>query len=198
MTEPTSRWDAERAVRRGADYDDRWQRRAAAGRSVHGEADFVCDLEPGSVLDAGCGTGRVAIELARRGIDVVGIDLDPAMLDQARAKAPDLTWILAGVDAASVGRTFDVVMTAGNVMIFVSPGTEPAVVRNLADHLAPGGVLVSGFQLNGGYGLDRFDADCEAAGLELVERFATWERDVWTTGGDYAVSVHRRRADRPT
>ena len=46
-----------------------------------------------SVLDAGCGTGRVAIELSRRGHDVVGVDVDEAMLEAARAKAPDLTWV---------------------------------------------------------------------------------------------------------
>ena len=67
-----------------------WRALAAEGKSIHGEADLVCRFEPGSVLDAGCGTGRVAIELAARGIDVVGVDLDPAMLDHARLKAPSL------------------------------------------------------------------------------------------------------------
>ena len=38
------------------------------------------------MLDAGCGTGRVAIELAARGFSVVGMDLDEAMLDTARAE----------------------------------------------------------------------------------------------------------------
>ena len=42
------------------------------------------------VLDAGCGTGRVAIELARRGIEVVGVDADPDMLERARRRAPQL------------------------------------------------------------------------------------------------------------
>ena len=191
MTGPRSRWDDERSGRRGADYDDRWRRMAAAGESVHGEADFVCRFAPDSVLDAGCGTGRVAVELARRGIDVVGVDLDPSMLDEARAKAPDLPWVEGSVEDVDVGRRFDVVVTAGNVMIFVRPGTEQAVVANLADHVAPGGVLVAGFQLGRGYDLDRYDADCAAAGLELAERFATWDGQPWVPGGGYAVSVHR-------
>lgn len=192
MNDPTSRWGAERRVVSGADYDERWRRLAAAGSAVHGEADFVARFEPASVLDAGCGTGRVALELARRDIDVVGVDLDPVMLDQARAKAPASTWILGSVEDVAVGRTFDVVVTAGNVMIFVQPGTESAVVRNLAAHLAPEGVLVSGFQLDRGYTLERYDADCAAAGLAFVERFATWEGGGWISGADYAVSVHRR------
>ena len=72
MTESNSRWHSASGARRGADYDERWARLEAAGHSIHGEADFICAFEPASVLDAGCGTGRVAIELAARGIDVVG------------------------------------------------------------------------------------------------------------------------------
>lgn len=165
---------------------------AASGRSVHGEADFVCRYEPMSVLDAGCGTGRVAIELAARGIDVVGVDLDTGMLDQARAKAPDLQWVGGSVADVTIDQRFDVVVTAGNVMIFVEPGTEGVAVANLAGHLAPEGVLISGFQLDRTYDLDRYDADCAAAGLTPVERFATWEATPFASGGSYAVSVHRR------
>ena len=165
---------------------------AASGRPVHGEADYVCRFEPESVLDAGCGTGRVAIELASRGIETVGVDLDAKMLEQARAKAPHLDWIHGSVADVSIGREFDAVVTAGNVLIFVEPGTETAVVANLAGHLAPEGVLISGFQLDQGYDLDRYDADCAAAGLVPVERFATWEGTPFVAGGSYAVSVHRR------
>lgn len=186
-----SRWSADRSAPRGATYDARWEQMAAAGLSVHGEADFVVRLGPASVLDAGCGTGRVAIELARRGLDVVGVDLDAAMLATARAKAPDLPWIEADLADVELGRTFDVVAMPGNVMIFVRPGSEAAVVANIARHVAPGGALVAGFQLGQGYDLDRYDADCAAAGLALDERFSTWECEPWVAGGAYAVSVHR-------
>jgi SAM-dependent methyltransferase len=192
VTAASSRWDAERRAERGVDYDQRWERMVAAGRSVHGEADFVVRFEPESVLDAGCGTGRVAIELAAREIDVVGVDLDPKMLERARAKAPSLTWIDGSVDDVSLGREFDVIVAAGNVMIFVAPGTERAVVANLGRHLASEGVLIAGFQLGRDYGLARYDADCAAAGLVLVERYATWDGAPWVPSSNYAVSVHRR------
>ena len=90
-----------------------------------------------------------------------------------------------------LGRRFDVVVMAGNVMIFLEPGTEAAVVANLARHLEPGGALVAGFSLEPGrLDLATYDAHAASAGLELAERWATWDRQPFA-GGDYAVSVHR-------
>ena len=176
----------------GDDYDETYERRAAAGENVHGEADFVMRFAPTSVLDAGCGTGRIGRELARRGAHVVGVDLDEQMLSTARRKAPDLTWHCADLASIDLGRTFDVVLLAGNVMIFLTPGTEGAVVTNLVRHLAPGGLFIAGFSLRPGQltaeGYDRF---LSAAGLSLHERWSTWLRDAWDPKGDYQLSVHR-------
>jgi SAM-dependent methyltransferase len=183
---------------RGDDYDDRWRKLAAAGQGIHGEADLVESLLRDSggtrVLDAGCGTGRVAIELANRGFSVVGVDSDPAMLHTAGTKAPELSWIHA--DLAEMDRhvdtEFDVVVAAGNVMIFLAPGSERRVVDQLASRLAPGGLLVSGFQLNTGrLTLDSYDEYAAAAGLDLVHRWSTWDREP-SFGDDYAVSLHGR------
>ena len=126
-----NRWLRERSVS-GDTYDATYDRRAAAGENVHGEADFVQTFAPKSVLDAGCGTGRVGRELARRGLDVVGVDIDPEMLDTARRKAPGVDWRLADLASVDLGRTFDAIVMAGNVMIFLEPGTETAVVANMA------------------------------------------------------------------
>jgi SAM-dependent methyltransferase len=173
----------------GDEYQARFDALAASGVEVHGEADFVVAYAPTSVLDAGCGTGRVGIELARRGIEVVGADVDASMLATARRTAPDLTWVAVDLTELDLGRDFALVLLAGNVPLFTPPGTQPALVARCAAHVAAGGRLVAGFSLNRGYGLDQWDADCAAAGLQLVERFATWSRDPFT-GGDYAVSVH--------
>lgn len=179
---------------RGDDYDVRFRERAAAGLDVHGETDFVASLGPSTVLDAGCGTGRVAIELARRSIDVVGVDVDPQMLGTARSKAPELDWRqgdLATVELAAA--SFDVVVLAGNVMIFVEPGTEAAVITNLAPTLVPGGALLAGFQLRPDrISLADYDRYCAEAGLVLTERWSTWQKDPWSITDDYAVSLHRR------
>ena len=173
----------------GAAYQARFDALASSGADVHGEATFVRGFAPTSVLDAGCGTGRVAIELARHGIDVVGVDVDASMLATARQLAPALTWVEADLAHLDLGRTFDVVVLAGNVLLFTPPGTEAAVVAGCARHASS--LVIAGFQLDRAYGLDRYDVDCAAAGLELVERFATWERAPFD-GGGYAVSVHRR------
>jgi SAM-dependent methyltransferase len=180
---------------RGTDYDAPYRARERAGENVHGEADFVQALGPRSVLDAGCGTGRVGAELARRGIAVIGVDLDPGMLAAARAKAPDVDWRLGDLATADLGRSFDVIVMAGNVMIFLTPGSEGAVVRNMARHLAPGGALVAGFQLSVGYlQLPVYDRLAKDAGLGLAARYATWDGAPWSERDNYAVSVHRHRS----
>jgi len=194
MPQPNERnpWLATRSVS-GRDYDATYDRRAAAGDDVHGEASFIQSLGRRSVLDAGCGTGRVARELARRGLDVVGVDIDSAMLNTAREKAPQLDWRLGDLATIDLGRTFDCIVMAGNVMIFVTSGMEGTVLANLARHLTPGGLLVAGFQLmGGGLPLLRYDSLATDAGLELTERWSTWDREAWRPDNTYAVSVHRR------
>lgn len=173
---------------------------AAAGHNIHGEADLVESIlrESGgtSVLDAGCGTGRVAIELANRGYSVAGVDSDAGMLAAARAKAPQLRWIEADLAADLTSAGIDrvnLVLLAGNVMIFLEPGTEAQVLAGLTGRLRPGGLLVAGFSIRpDGLSLKRYDEAAEEAGLLPVVRWATWDRKPFR-GGDYAVSVHRSR-----
>lgn len=189
-TDAQNPWLASR-TRSGDDYDATYERRAAAGEDVHGEANFVQRFAPASVLDAGCGTGRVGRELARRGIDVAGVDLDSGMLATARQKAPDVEWRLADLADVDLGRRFDAIVMAGNVMIFLTPGTEAEVVANMARHLTTNGVLIAGFQLQRGrLQLDRYDEIAGAAGLTLTERWSTWDCEPSVSGGSYAVSVH--------
>lgn len=177
---------------KGSDYQSRFDALAASGADVHGEANLVRSYEPARVLDAGCGTGRVAIELARHGIEVVGVDVDPAMLDTARQLAPDLDWRLGDLASADLGSGHDVAVLAGNVLLFTAPGTEGAVIANVAAAVRPGGLVIAGFSLRpGGYDLTRLDADAGAAGLTLADRWSTWDRAPYA-GGDYAVSVFRR------
>jgi SAM-dependent methyltransferase len=171
----------------GDDYQARFDRLADAGTDVHGEASFVARFGPATVLDAGCGTGRVAIELVRRGLDVVGVDVDASMLTTARSRAPELEWVEADLTTFDLGRTFDVVVLAGNVPLFTPAGTQALLAERCAAHVAEGGHLITGFSTDRGYTADDWSA---AVPLEEQARYATWAGAPWA-GGDYAVIVHR-------
>ena len=179
----------------GEDYQRRFDQLAASGRDVHGEADLVHSYAPSTVLDAGCGTGRVGIELARRGVRVVGADLDSSMIAAARRRAPDLEWIECSLTSLDLPDRFDVVVLAGNVPLFTPPGTQSALVAGCARHLRPGGRLISGFSLGRGYRTDDLDTHAAAAGLVLDERWSTWDRAPFGDDADYVVSVHRAADD---
>ena len=102
-TRPVSDWNGRDFD--GREYHARFDALTDRGVDVHGEATLVRSLLPmsrdaragdsGSVLDAGCGTGRVAIELARHGITTVGVDVDASMIAEARRRAPELEWLQA-------------------------------------------------------------------------------------------------------
>lgn len=199
-------WLATR-TRTGQEYDAPYEARAAAGMDVHGEANLIEGLlhsafnqtaatPPYRVLDAGCGTGRMAIELARRGIDIIGVDLDEVMLSQARAKAPHLDWRLGDLSTILLEGSFDAIVLAGNVMIFLTPGTEAITLANLTQYLKPGGLLVAAFELTkrlwSDLTLSTYNQLTAAVGLHPVARWATWEQAPWTDADQYAVSVHRK------
>lgn len=188
-------WDRWRRQVDLTDYDERWRRMAAEGANPHGEADLVWSYGPRSVLDGGCGTGRVAVELARRGLDVVGTDLDPDMIARAREKTPELTWIRADLSELDLERRFDLVVLAGNVIPYVVADRRRQAVAACARHLVPGGRLIAGFQLTEAWPtVADYDVWCESAGLTLEDRYATWDRRPFAAHDSYAVSVHRRES----
>ncbi len=202
-----SRWAEATGGDEGRRYAARFAALAASGQDVHGEARLCASLVSAGarVLDAGCGTGRVAIRIAELGYDCVGVDLDPSMLAEARRIAPTIPWVLADLatldlPAAGIAAGFDLVVVAGNVVPLVAPGTEGQVLARLAAQLRPDGTLVAGFGLDRAHlpraaailDLDAYDAWCAAAELVLEHRFATWDAAPYA-GGGYAVSVHRSR-----
>ena len=204
-TPPENRWLAETGGIGGPAYAQRFRDLETGGADLHGEARQVDRLTrettggaAGRVLEAGCGTGRVAFELARRGHQVTGIDIDPSMLAEARLAAHtngqgevrfvqgDLTGLADLVDGL-----FDVVAAPGNVVVYLTPGTEADVVAQLVGAVRPGGLLVAGFALSRHVSAEQYDGWCRAAGATLVHRWATWDAEP-LAGGDYAVMVHRR------
>ncbi|MGC1210369.1 MAG: class I SAM-dependent methyltransferase [Micromonospora sp.] len=198
MAKPT-RWVTETKPGHSQWYIDRFRRLAAEGADLAGEARLLDAMVPpgARILDAGCGTGRVGGALAARGHTVVGVDADPALIEAAGTDHPGPRWLvadLAELDLAAQGEAepFDAAVIAGNVMAFVAPGTERAVLSRVAAHVRPDGLVVVGFGTDRGYPLTDFDADAVVAGLRLEHRFATWDLRPWRDDADFAVSVLRR------
>lgn len=199
----TTRWQRVARATVGDDYAARYAARfralAERGADTHGEAALVASLvaAPARVLDAGCGTGRTTVRLADLGYDVVGCDVDDAMLAVARDEAPGLDWRLADLATTDLGTRFDLVLLAGNVVPLVEPGTLPAVAERIAAHLAPDGRVVAGFGLDRAHlpagcpvtPLHEYDAALAAAGLVPGERWSTWEQAAFDEGSGYVVTV---------
>ncbi len=174
---------------------------AAEGVDLAGEARLVdAMVAPRSrILDAGCGPGRVGAELATRGHFVTGVDLDPALIAAAESDHPGPNWLvadLAELDLTAAGQSepFDAAVVAGNVMTFLAPGSEQAVLVRIAAHLRPDGIAVVGFATDRGYLLSDFDRHVVGAELVLEHRFATWDLRAWSADAAFAVSVLRRPA----
>lgn len=185
-----TRWQRSAAASRR--YVERFDRLERDGVDLHGEARLIDAVLPrgADVLDAGCGTGRVGAELARRGHRVTAVDLDPVLVAQARAHS-NLVVHQADLATLDLGTDFDAVAMAGNVMVFLEPGTERRVVANVARHLRPDGVFVAGFATDRDYRVEQFHDDLRAAGFTVETTLSTWDLRPWHDGADWAVTIAR-------
>jgi ubiquinone/menaquinone biosynthesis C-methylase UbiE len=104
-------------------------------------------IQPGArVLDAGCGTGRYAIELARRGFIVDGVDGSPELIAEAIAAVPadlrSVTFTVGDLLALPVpGHAYDAVLCRGVLNDFLDAADRRFVFTEFARILRPGGVL---------------------------------------------------------
>lgn len=181
-------------------YADRWRQMAAEGKDIVGEARFVDALAPrgAHILDAGCGTGRLGGWLAAQGHRVVGVDLDPHLIEVARADHPSARWFvgdLAELDLKRQGidEGFDVILCAGNVMTFLHPATRREVLRRFALHLADGGRVAVGFGAGRGYEFQDYLDDCAHVGLEVQVGLSTWDLRPFDTDANFLVTVLGRQ-----
>lgn len=109
----------------------------------------VLNLAPGDrVLDVGCGPGRHAHELARRGINVHGVDISQRFIDLAEAQAPSgATFerldarLLADADHLAGGFDAVICLCQGAFGLQVEPGEDEAVIAGIARTLRPGARL---------------------------------------------------------
>lgn len=201
LTSPTTRWEEQVVGERWTFYTDRFDQMTTDGTDLEGEARFVDALleRSSAVLDAGCGTGRIANALHRMGHRAIGVDKDAGLIEIAGNRYPGVPYLacdLLLLDAAkikSVGgpAAFDVIALPGNVMVYLAAGSEQRVLRVLAGLLRPAGRIVAGFATNREYSAESFRSDAEAAGLVVEHHFATWQLGAVSTDCDWAVIVLR-------
>jgi len=100
------------------------------------------------VLDVGCGVGRWSRLLAARGARVTGIDLSPTMIDEARRRAAAqgvgnaCRFLVADLATLATGEEFDLVLSVTVLQHILDPAALRAALERMAQHLAPGGVLI--------------------------------------------------------
>ena len=139
-----------------------------------GECDFI-ESEVGGdrtvrILDVGCGTGRHAVELARRGYRVTGVDLSPSQIERARAKAsaagvaPDFR--LGDARALPFNAEFGlaVMICEGAFPLMETDEMNFEILRGAARALRPGGKLIM-TTLNGLFPLHRSVGQFEKDGM---------------------------------
>jgi len=197
---PKSQWALmiERDPSHSARYAQRFRLLAAQGADLVGEARLIDAMVPrgAAILDAGCGPGRHAGHLHRAGHRVVGVDLDPVLIDTARAEEPGPVYVvgdLAGLELpGEASGPFDAILCAGNVLGFLHPATRRPALAGLASVLADDGRLVAGFGAGRGYAFEEFFADAEASGLRRDAAFSTWDLRAFTPASDFLVAVLSR------
>lgn len=183
-------------------YIDRFRTLARAGEDLVGEARLIDAMASrgARILDAGCGPGRIGGYLAAAGHDVVGVDVDPALIAAAEEDHPGPRWLvgdLAELDlpARGIPEPFDLIVSAGNVMTFVAPSTRVQVLSRLGAHLADDGRAVIGFGAGRDYPFSQFFADATEAGLTPDLLLSTWDLRAFTDDSDFLVAV--LRSNRP-
>ena len=171
---PEDRYDARIAAAYDASVADQFRPEV-----VSATVDFLSEYaDDGRALEFAVGTGRIALPLSRRGVDVSGIELSPAMVEQLRAKhgseAIDVT--IGDMATTRVGGTFMLVYLVFNtIMNLQTQDEQVACFQNAADHLEPGGhfvieVIVPALQrLPLGETLVAFDASDGHAGVDRYD-----------------------------
>jgi SAM-dependent methyltransferase len=114
--------------------------------------------EGAPVLDVGAGTGRVALDLARRGHEVVALDLSAELLDalRERGKGLAITTVTADARDFAIDRRFPIVVVPMQTAQLLGGAAGRArFLARVREHLAPGGVLAVALA----DALEAFDAD---------------------------------------
>jgi SAM-dependent methyltransferase len=139
-----------------------------------------------TVLELGCGTGRVTLPIAGAGVEIVGLDSSPAMLDVARGKpgGHDLHWVEGDMADFKLDRRFGLVIVPfRSFLLLLTTAEQKSCLRCIHDHLVEGGRLA----------LNMFNPDLITIASWNGARRGLWEREP-LPGGRVRWSSRRYRA----
>ena len=153
-----------------------------SGVDYEGWADYVLNVvrrfgcEPRRVLDLACGTGSTTIPLAQRGVDAVGLDLAPAMLAKARAKAGALGLNTVFTEMNMLDLTYEkefdaVVSFQDGINYLTGEGDFEKLAQGVGRALKPGGVFL--FDLNR---VDKY-SDSDTTVVDLEDMYLVYENN---------------------
>lgn len=177
---------------------------------TNAEVDFFLSIFPlvagSSILDMGCGTGRHALELAKRGYEVTGVDISEGMLEQARKKAEEanvsVRWIRADATQPLTldeqPQLFDAAISlCEGGFGLIGQGDDPeahdlAILNNVSSHLKPGAPFLL-TALNGYQVIRQMKDEFVAAGRFDPATMVSNYEDQWDLPeGPRIVQVHER------
>lgn len=162
-------YNAETYGERWAATYDAWSEERFTPAMTQAAVDALAEMAgSGTALELGIGTGRVALPLARRGVDVWGIDASPAMVDKLRQKpgGDAVAVTLGDFSDFDLDRQFDVIFVVFNTL-FVLPTQEDQLrcFGAVARHLGDAGVFViEAFVPD----LSRYDGDQTVRALRIT------------------------------
>jgi SAM-dependent methyltransferase len=139
-----------------------------------------CQAATPPVLYLGIGAGRLAAPLAARGIEIVGVDAHPGMLEAVRRRLPDIELYRALIEELDLERRFDLVIGPSSVL------GVAANLRAAARHLAPGGRI--GLELMNPH----WFLAGEHPGVRVLERSGDWVRMEIDHPGGYVQEAEAR------
>jgi SAM-dependent methyltransferase len=113
-------------------------------------ADLASAADLGPVADLGCGTGRIAAHLDSLGVDVFGIDVSPAMVEQARRAHPHLQFDVGSIGGLDLSDATMAGVVAWYSTIHTPPSDLAPIFAEFWRVLAPGGFLLIGFHVGDG------------------------------------------------
>ena len=157
--------------------------------------------QPELVLDLGCGTGRMTLELASRGYDMIGVDSSPEMLDIARERAEEaglsarILYLLQDMRSFELYGTVELAVSCLDcVNHLLSPSELDQCFSLVHNYLSPDGIFV--FDINGRYKFENIYRDSSFV-MEKDSAMLVWQNDYNERSGicDFLITLFEEGED---